>query len=136
MRVAEATADPRVERIHRVRVGVSSVPEILRQRRGKPPAIAVRYSSTMDAEPSPRELMTAVLDLHGAVTNGFAMVESRLDRVENRLDRVETQLTSVSGEVAGLQRWRLTVDAWRLTIDGWRLAVDGRLDRLEQAYYR
>ena len=115
MRVAEATADPRVERIHRVRVGVSSVPEILRQRRGKPPAIAVRYSSTMDAEPSPRELMTAVLDLHGAVTNGFAMVESRLDRVE-------TQLTSVSGEVAGLQRWRLT--------------VDGRLDRLEQAYYR
>ena len=122
---------------------MSSVPEILRQRRGKPPAIAVRYSSTMDAEPSPREIMTAVLDLHGAVTNGFAMVESRLDRVESRLDRVEgrldrveTQLTSVSGEVAGLQRWRLTVDAWRLTIDGWRLAVDGRLDRLEQAYYR
>lgn len=104
----------------------------------------------MDAEPSPREIMTAVLDLHGAVANGFAMVEGRLDRVEGRLDRVEvrldrvegrldrvearlgrvearldhveTQLTSIGGEVAGLQRWRLT--------------VDGRLDRLEQAYYR
>ncbi len=107
-----------------------------RQPRGNPPAIAVRYASTMDAEPSPREIMTAVLDLHGAVANGFAMVEGRLDRVENRLDRVEgrldrvelrldhveTQLTSIGGEVAGLQRWRLT--------------VDGRLDRLEQAYYR
>ena len=83
----------------------------------------------MDAEPSSREIMTAVLDLHGAVANGFAMVEGRLDRVEirldrveARLDRVETQLTSIGGEVAGLQRWRLT--------------VDGRLDRLEQAYYR
>ncbi len=107
-----------------------------RQPRGNPPAIAVRYASNMDAEPSSREIMTAVLDLHGAVANGFAMVEGRLDRVENRLDRVEgrldrvelrldhveTQLTSIGGEVAGLQRWRLT--------------VDGRLDRLEQAYYR
>ncbi len=114
-----------------------------RQPRGNPPAIAVRYASNMDAEPSSREIMTAVLDLHGAVANGFAMVEGRLDRVENRLDRVEnrldrvegrldrvelrldhveTQLTSIGGEVAGLQRWRLT--------------VDGRLDRLEQAHYR
>ncbi len=107
-----------------------------RQPRGNPPAIAVRYASNMDAEPSSREIMTAVLDLHGAVANGFAMVEGRLDRVENRLDRVEgrldrvelrldhveTQLTSIGGEVAGLQRWRLTVDR--------------RLDRLEQAYYR
>ncbi|MDH2909579.1 MAG: hypothetical protein PXZ07_05610 [Candidatus Eremiobacteraeota bacterium] len=90
----------------------------------------------MNAEPSPREIMTAVLDLHGAVTNGFAMVESRLgrvelrlDRVENRLDgvesrldRVESRLTSIGGEVAGLQRWRLE--------------VDHRLDRLERAYQR
>jgi len=83
----------------------------------------------MNAEPSPREIMTAVLDLHGAVTNGFAMVESRLgrvetrlDRVENRLDGVETRLSSIGGEVAGLQRWRLE--------------VDHRLDRLERAYQR
>ena len=96
---------------------------------------------TMDAEPSPREIMTAVLDLHGAVVAGFAMVETRLgrvelrlDRVESRLDRVEarldgvearldgveTRLTSISGEVAGLQRWRI--------------GVDSRLERLERAY--
>ena len=90
----------------------------------------------MNADPSPREIMTAVLDLHGAVANGFAMVETRLSRVEIRLGQVETRLgqvetrldgvevrvTSIAGEVSGLQHWRV--------------AVDNRLNRLEHTYLR
>ncbi len=122
-----------------VRLATLAVHGVMRPRRIGRTEEAFRQSAyamlpTMDAEPSPREIMTAVLDLHGAVVAGFAMVESRLGRVELRLDRVEARLdrvearldgvegrlTSISGEVAGLQRWRI--------------GVDSRLERLERAY--
>jgi hypothetical protein len=46
----------------------------------------------MDQEPSNTELMTAIVELHEAVTQGFAMVNARFDRLETpdrRLDALE-----------------------------------------------
>ena len=55
------------------------------------------------ADPNPAEMMNAIIDLHAAVSAGFA-------RVDDRFERVEGRLASIEGEVAGLQRWRDRTD--------------------------
>jgi hypothetical protein len=52
----------------------------------------------MNQEPSNGELMTAIVELHGAVTQGFAKVDARFDRVEARV-------TSIEGELKGFNVW-------------------------------
>jgi hypothetical protein len=52
----------------------------------------------MDREPSTSELMTAIVELHGAVTQGFAQVDARFERLE-------TRVTSIEGEIKGINRW-------------------------------
>jgi len=74
----------------------------------------------MPPEPTPTELINAIVDLHAAVSAGFARVDARfelfderLGRVEGlepRMARIEASLTSIKGEVAGLQRWMLRSD--------------------------
>ena len=66
------------------------------------------------AKPTTHELMNAIVDLHAAVSTGFARVDARFDRLEARVTNLEIDLTSVKGEVSGLQRWRDRTDE-RLT---------------------
>ncbi len=80
----------------------------------------------MQREPSPAELMSAIVDLSNATANGFSQLGRELrsemkegfDRVDGRLDRVETRLTSIEGEVGGIRHWMNR--------------TDGRLDSLER----
>ncbi|MGC2128888.1 MAG: hypothetical protein WA629_02220 [Candidatus Aquilonibacter sp.] len=57
----------------------------------------------MNHEPSNGELMTAIVELHGAVTQGFA-------RVDARFDRLEARVTSVEGELKGINSWTRRAD--------------------------
>jgi hypothetical protein len=53
----------------------------------------------MNQEPSNTELMTAIIDLHEAVTQGFAQVDVRFAHINTRFDRLETRVTSIEGEL-------------------------------------
>jgi hypothetical protein len=57
----------------------------------------------MNQEPSPTDLMNAILELSSATAQGFARVDSRFMQSDARMDRVETRLTSVEGEVRGMR---------------------------------
>ena len=68
-------------------------------------------------EPTTRDLMNAILELHSAVSLGFARVDERFAGVDERFAgvderfaRMEQRLTGVEGEVRGLQRWMATSD--------------------------
>ncbi|MHB8462192.1 MAG: hypothetical protein ACYDA1_06070 [Vulcanimicrobiaceae bacterium] len=72
-------------------------------------------------------MMTAVMDLHGAMLLGFSRVdrlETRIDSIETKIDSIETKIgsieaktTSIEAEVRGLQRWRVETDQ-RLDLAG------------------
>jgi hypothetical protein len=65
----------------------------------------------MQSEPTPTDLMSAILDLSNATSHGFSQLRSEvkedLAEVEGRLT---TRLASIEGEVGGLQRWRDRTD--------------------------
>lgn len=94
--------------------------------------VSVQRGVCMNEQPTPAELMSAIVDLHGAVSLGFSTVdkrltgvETRLTSVETRLTGVETRLTGVEGRVAGLERWTVHADA-RFE------RIDCRLDAIEK----
>lgn len=64
----------------------------------------------MSQGPRFSELMAAIVDLHGAVTHGFARVDRRFAQLDARLDLLEPRVTSIAGEVAGAQRWMARSD--------------------------
>jgi len=80
----------------------------------------------MQSEPTPTDLMNAIVDLSNATADGFSRVErelrsemkqgfervdTRLERIDSRLDRVETRLTSIEGEVGGIRHWMVRTDS-------------------------
>ncbi|MDQ6823200.1 MAG: hypothetical protein M3Z07_01680 [Candidatus Eremiobacteraeota bacterium] len=83
----------------------------------------------MYSEPTTTDLMTAIVDLHGAVSAGFAAVDKRFGRVETRLDRVETRLTSGEGKTDGLER---RFSAFEITVLEKFERMDRRFDDFER----
>lgn len=93
----------------------------------------------MEQEPTTRDLMNAIVDLHGAMLHGFAQIDARLsghdaqfvsvdgrfkqidrrfeqidrrfEQMDGRFDRIERRLTSIEGEVGGLRRWRADIES-------------------------
>lgn len=57
----------------------------------------------MDREPSNTELMTAIVELHGAVSQGFAQVDARFALLE-------TRVTSIDGGLRGINGWMSRTD--------------------------
>ncbi|HTU70886.1 MAG TPA: hypothetical protein VMF11_11270 [Candidatus Baltobacteraceae bacterium] len=58
----------------------------------------------MEREPTPADLMNAILDMHGAMSQGFAQVDARFGRLEARV-------TSIEGEIRGIHHWIARSDA-------------------------
>lgn len=46
----------------------------------------------MSGEPTPRELMNAIVDLHGAMVAGFTRTEQRFDSIDSRFDALERRI--------------------------------------------
>lgn len=79
----------------------------------------------MEQEPTTRDVMNAIVDLHGAMLHGFAQIDKRLsghdarfvsvdrrfEQIDGRFDRIERRLTSIEGEVGGLRRWRADIES-------------------------
>lgn len=99
---------------------------------GNMAAIRIRYTPAMEQEPTTRDVMNAIVDLHGAMLHGFAQIDARLsghdaqfvsvdgrfkqidrrfEQIDGRFDRIERRLTSIEGEVGGLRRWRADIES-------------------------
>ncbi len=88
----------------------------------------------MAAKYTTDDVMTAVMDLHGAMLLGFSHVDSletkigsletkigsietKIGALETKLGSIEAKTTSIEAEVRGLQRWRVETDQ-RLDLAG------------------
>jgi|HubBroStandDraft_1064217.scaffolds.fasta_scaffold220392_3 hypothetical protein len=79
----------------------------------------------MNREPSNAELMTALVELHGTVTQGFvqvdvrfAHVDVRFERLETRIASIETHVTSMDGELKGIHHWMARSDTRFAELEG------------------
>ena len=91
----------------------------------------------MQSEPTPTDLMNAILDLSSATSHGFSQMNGRLDQVDGRLERVEGRLTSVEIRLTSVEGRLASVETRLTSIEvggasHWMHRADKRLDALEQ----
>jgi len=65
--------------------------------------------------------MSAIIDLHAAVSGGFASVDQRFAQIDRRFEQIDRRFASVEAEIAGLHRWTVRADE--------------RFDRIEGAIF-
>ena len=81
----------------------------------------------MHQEPTPTELMGAIVELHEAVSRGFAQVDVRFAQVQGEISGIHTRLTSVEGEISGIHTRLTSVEGEMRGIHHWMARTDQRL---------
>jgi hypothetical protein len=66
----------------------------------------------MQSEPTPTDLMNAIIDLSNATSHEFSTLRSDLRRdLESVEGRLTTRLTSIEGELGGIRYWMSRSDS-------------------------
>ena len=62
-------------------------------------------------EPTPAELLEAIVALSHATNGGFAHMERRFEQVDRRFEQVDLRFAAVEGDLRGIHRWMARCDA-------------------------